>query len=263
MSPQEVMEALLGRVTSSGEGVARFCAYEMRQWPPEAIQALKAQQLLKRSRDTNMALCDGCEEACVLPVQSVRNHAGEMVSFLLCTLRSDTNRVTVKPSRLRQWRASIERLCDFVATDLSINRSNASQDDDSLYPIGLFHGEERGQLLLLQLDTLLVLVAGDQSLHLSELIVFEGDCYRINRTLISQLVDHVAMRDERHTPSTVRREARKLKTQERNERWRKAYHKIKRENPMQTDSWIANQIARDQKLSEGKSAETIRKQMKK
>jgi len=65
MNQQEVMEALLGRVTSSREGVARFSAHEMQQWPPEAVQALKAQQLLKRSRDIHTALCDGCEEACV------------------------------------------------------------------------------------------------------------------------------------------------------------------------------------------------------
>ena len=263
MNPLEVMEILLGSVASSGDGAAWFTAHEMQQWPLEAVLALKAQQLLKRSRDAGMALCDGCEEACVLPVQSVRNSSGEAVSFLLCTLRSDTNRVTVDSSRLRQWRGSVERLCDFVAADLGINRSSTSQEDASLYPIGLFHGEQRGQMLLLRLDTPLMLVAGDQSLPFSELIIFEGDRYRINRDLVTQLVDRVTTGDERHTPSTVRREARKLKTQERNERWQKAYRNMKRENPTQTDSWIANKIARDQKLSEGKSAETIRKQMKK
>jgi len=262
MNSLEVMEILLGRVTYSEDGVAWFTAHEMQQWPLEAVEALKGQQLLKRSRDAGTALCDGCEEACVLPVQSVRNGAtNEAVLFLLCTLRSDTNRVMVDSSRLRQWRASIERLCDFVATDLSINRSNVSQDEDSLFPVGLFHGEQRGQLLLLQLDTPLMLVAGDQSLPLSELIGFEEGHYRINRALVTQLVDH-ATGDERHTPSTVRREARKLRTQERNERWRKAYRKIKRENPTQTDNWIANQIAKLD-IAQGRDSETIRKQMKK
>lgn len=263
MTPQEVMENLLGRIACSEDGVAWFAAHEVQQWPTEAVHALKEQQLLKRSRDANTAVCDGCEEACVLPVQSVCNSSGEAISFLLCTLRSDTNRVMVDSSRLRQWRAGIERLCDFVAADLGINRSKAHQEDDSLYPIGLFQGKQRGQQLMLRMDTPLMLVSGDHSVPLLDLTDFEQDRYTLNRTIVSQLVDHANTADERYTPSTIRRKAGKLKTQERNERWQKEYHRLKRKNPKQSDVWISNQIARNQKLSEGKSSETIRKQMKK
>lgn len=263
MKPQEVIESLLGRVASSEDGVAWFSEYEMSQWTAEGVHALQAQKLLKKGHDTKTAVCDGCEEACVLPVKSIQNSAGEIISFLLCTLRSDTNRVTVDTDKLKQWRGSVDRLSDFIAEDLGVHRSSTKQEDDSLYPIGLFHGDKRGQMLLLRLAHPLLLVAGEQSLPLSELVVYKEDGYSVNRTLVAQLVDAATTADKRYTPTQTRREARKLKTQERNERWHKAYRRLKRDNSAQTDTWIAHHIARDQKLSEGKSAETIRKQMKK
>jgi len=262
MNQQEVMEALLGRVTSSREGVARFSAHEMQQWPPEAVQALKAQQLLKRSRDIHTALCDGCEEACVLPVQSVRNHAGEMVSFLLCTLRSDTNRVIVNRPKLRQWRSCVERICDFISDNLGIHRSSTQpKEPQQLWPVGLFRGKKRGQMLMVRLGSPLELIAGDQSLPLLELIDFEDGEFRVNRTMVAQLVDHSTTVDERYTPSITRREARKMETSDMYEQWQKEYRALKRSKPHMGDVWYSKQIAK-MKCARGRSDGTIKKNMK-
>jgi len=67
--------------------------------------------------------------------------------------------------------------------------------------------------------------------------------------------------DPRYTPSTTRREARKLDTQAKYESWRAAYRKLKKRRPKMSDVWYARKIA-GQEVAAGFTAGTIRKQMK-
>ena len=62
--------------------------------------------------------------------------------------------------------------------------------------------------------------------------------------------------------SQVRREARKLDTQERHKTLQKAYRTLKREKPGMSDVWYSQQIARSD-LGGGLRPGTIRKNMKK
>lgn len=62
------------------------------------VQFLKRHQLLKRGREAKSVECYECEEHCTRPVESLRNAAGERVYFLLCHLRSDTNRIRIEHS---------------------------------------------------------------------------------------------------------------------------------------------------------------------
>lgn len=263
MTPQQAMTLLLERVASAEDGVVWFSSYELSHWQKQPVTRLKSLQLLRRGRESGEVECDGCEESCLLPVESRKNMDGESLFFVICQQRSDTNMVMVDRSRLRQWRSSVEAVCDFVAADLEINRTTQSGDDEGLYPLGVVRGEKRSQMVSLKHGGDLSLVVADKALPLRDLMLFVEGKYRLDQDLLKQLVDQSTTADKRYTPSTTRREARKLKTRERNERWQKAYLKIKRNNPTQSDDWIAKQIARDQKLSEGKSSETIRKQMKK
>lgn len=65
-----------------------------------------------------------------------------------------------------------------------------------------------------------------------------------------------------YTSNTVRREARKLDTQAMHRRWQKAYQALKRMNRDKSDVWCSLQIAKTDN-PQGRSAETIRKHMKK
>ena len=62
--------------------------------------------------------------------------------------------------------------------------------------------------------------------------------------------------------STVRREARKLATQERHKQLQKEYQALRKKPPTKTGVWCSLQIA-NMKIGQGLSAETIRKYMKK
>jgi hypothetical protein len=64
-----------------------------------------------------------------------------------------------------------------------------------------------------------------------------------------------------YTPNTDKRETRKLVSQAMYSNWQDEYKKLKRKNPKQSDSWIANQISK-MDIAKDKDVETIRKNMK-
>lgn len=80
-------------------------------------------------------------------------------------------------------------------------------------------------------------------------------CSKSNPEKQSRAKDH-------YQPSTARRDARKLETRAMHERWRKAYRDLKRKHPDKSDVWYSLQIAKTEGARR-RSAETIRKQMKK
>jgi hypothetical protein len=99
---------------------------------------------------------------------------------------------------------------------------------------------------------------------LSEVVNFEQNCPSIDRAGILDMVDlpPVSESADRYRSSTARRDARKLGTQATHERWQKAYRALHRNHRDKSDVWCSLQIAKSDN-PEGRSAETIRKHMKK
>ena len=103
-------------------------------------------------------------------------------------------------------------------------------------------------------------VVADSTLPLSDVVVFDKGAYGLDIGTIRRLVDSASTADERHTPSTARREARKLDTEETHEAWAREYRRLRHEKPGKTDRWYSQKIAAS-RIGGGRSAETIRKQM--
>jgi hypothetical protein len=96
----------------------------------------------------------------------------------------------------------------------------------------------------------------------AELVGYRDGKYSVDGDMIRQVVDSVTTADPRYTPSNARRESRKLATQAMYEAWRKAYRDLKKKRRNMTDVWYSQQIAK-QGIAANRSAETIRKHMKK
>jgi hypothetical protein len=107
----------------------------------------------------------------------------------------------------------------------------------------------------------LELVAGNNSIPLTELIEFHDNVYSLDRLTIHQLVDAATTVDPRYTPSNIRREMRKINTQEMYESWQKAYRDLKKKHPNMSKVWLSRKIAK-MDIAHGRNAETIRKKMK-
>ncbi len=180
----------------------------------------------------------------------------------MCDKRSDINRVPVSAKRLMQWRCDADAVCGFIAASLGLRRGDQHPADAGLLNIGIASGDKRGQMLSLRADGELALVAANSAVPVAELVGYRAGEYSVDGDMIRQLVDSATTADPRYTPSNARREARKLDTQAMYEAWRKAYRDLKKKRRNMTDVWYSQQIAK-QGIAASRSAETIRKHMKK
>jgi len=262
MTPEDALIELLGRVGAGLGTVVLVNDDELSQWPGAAVAAMKAQKLIAKARPASSALCPGCEHECVMPVHTLPATRGLPASFIVCDKRSDSNRVPIPSERLNQWKCSADSVCGFVATSLGLRRNDRETVDDGLWEIGLATGDKRSQTLCLQANGELFVVVGSNRVPIAELIEFHDGRYSLTGTMIRQLVDAATTADPRHTPTTVKREARKLETQTMYEAWQKAYRTSLRKKPENSDVWHSQQIAKLD-IAQGRDASTIRKHMKK
>jgi len=262
MTPEDALAELLECVGAGCGATTMVSDHELSQWPSEATAAMKEQGLLTKASPASSAVCPGCERDCVMPVHTIPVAAGDPALFIVCDKRSDINRVHVPAERLTQWQCTADAVCGFIADSLGLRLSDARSAVESLLEIGMARGDKRTQMLCLQSEGELALVAGSSVIPLAEAIRFIEERYCVDKTQVRQLVDSSTMADNRYTPSTARREARKLETQAMYEGWRKEYRKLKRAKPNMSDSWCAQKVAR-MEIAKGRNEETIRKNMKK
>jgi hypothetical protein len=220
---------------------------------------MKKNQLLTKAKPAISAVCEGCEDSCVMPVQTQNHPSRGFVSFIVCETRSDVNRVHVAPERLVRWRCTIDAVCAFVATDLGLRRSQEVTTGGPLN-IGMVRGEKRSQMLALSFNKGLKLLVGDQAILLIDTVDFRGGSFVVDADLVHRMVNATPPADSRHTPSTIKREAGKLASQAMYASWQKAYRALKKKHPQQSDTWCALEIAKTA-IAQGRSAGTIKKKM--
>ncbi|MFO7646173.1 MAG: hypothetical protein R6W95_17455 [Desulfosarcina sp.] len=262
MTPIDALIELLGRVGASQGSAVLVNDEELRQWPGEAVAAMKAQRLIAKARPTSSAICPGCEHECVMPVHTLPDAAGAPVSFIVCDKRSDINRVTVSTELLTQWQCSAKSVDGFIADCLELRLRDKERASDGLWEIGIVRGNKRRQMLGLQANGVLNLVAGDQTEPLAELIEYQDGAYFLDSAMIRQMVDAATTADDRYISSNAKREVRKLKTQSIYADWHKAYRDLKKKHPNRSDVWYSKKIAK-MDIALCRKAETVRKQMKK
>lgn len=260
MMPLDALLELLARVEASRGAAALVSEEELGQWPAEAVGSLKSQRLLVKASPAQSVVCSGCEQECTMPVHTVSSGTGNADSFVVCDRRNDISRVEIPADRLRQWRCGAEAVGAFVAGSLRLRPESQRKAEAGLWELGLVSGRKRSQMVCLRVNETLELLAGQNAVPLTALVRFGANGYSVDGEAIRQLVDAATTGDSRYTPSNTRREARKLETQALHERWQKEYRALKKRKPGMSDVWYSQQIAK-MEIAQGKSAETIRKNM--
>ncbi len=262
MTPKAALIELLERVGASQGNAVLVNDEDLTQWSMAAVAAMKTQGLLTKTKPASSVICPGCERDCVMPVHIIpakENSAAR--AFISCDKRSDISRVPVSFEKLNQWQCTTDFVCEFIATCLGLRRSNQLTDNSSFRNIGIAKGIKRSQILGVEADGVLSLIAGNNRLPLVELIEYHDGTYSLDDAMIRQLADTVTTADNRYTPSNAKREARKLDTSAMYESWQKEFRKLKKKRSNMSDIWYSQQIAK-MEIANGRSAETIRKNMK-
>lgn len=164
--------------------VVLITGHELNKWPPEAVRAMKSQKLIVKARPATSAICPGCERDCAMPVHTVHGKSGDSASFVVCDKRSDTNRVPIAHEQLTQWRCSAYTVSCFIADCLGLRHSEHLSNRADLLEIGVATGDKRSQMLFLQVDGPLSLIAGNNAVPLAELVSYQGDTYSLDESVI-------------------------------------------------------------------------------
>lgn len=261
MTPQATLIELLGRVGASQGAAILINDDELNLWPSAAVAAMKTQRLLTKARPASSAICPGCERDCVMPVHVLPAEGKRPVcAFIVCDKRSDINRVAIPLTKLTQWQCSADAVCGFIAASLDVRRSDKQNSGAGLIEIGVATGDKRSQMLCLQANGVLTLVAGSNPLPLVELVEYHDGAYSLDSAMVRQLVDGATTADNRYTPSNAKREARKLDTQAMYASWQKEYRALKKKRPKMSDVWYSKQIEK-MDIANGRSFSTIKKHM--
>ncbi len=140
MTPLEALLELLERVGASRDA-ALVSEEELRQWPVEAVRALKTHRLLVKASPATTVVCPGCEQECTMPVDTVSAGTGKAAtSFVVCDKRDDINRVAVSAERLRQWRASGAAIADVITGLLGLRSPDAGAISSGAGKLGCSKG---------------------------------------------------------------------------------------------------------------------------
>ena len=260
MTPQAALTELLGRIGArNGESVT-VSTEELNQWPTAAVSGLKSQGLLLKARPAKSVVCPGCEQECSRPVHTPPRANVPAISFVVCDRRSDINRVPIPAARLALWRCDAKAVCGFAATCLSLQQTTVQPSEDGLLPIGMARGNKRSQMLCLRAQSHLALVVGADVMPLADVVGFENGVFTLDHAVIRQMVDAATTADPRATPSTAKRDARKIDTQAMYATWKKEYRALKKRRPNMSDVWYSDQIAKTA-IAQGRDASTIKKNM--
>ena len=262
MTPEATLIELFERVGASQSLAVLINNDELSRWPSTAVAAMKRQKLITMAPPATSTICPGCELECVMPVHTLPATSVPAATFIVCDKRNDTNRVQIPSDSLIQWRCSAHSVCGFIAASLGLRYSDQQTVSDGLWEIGIATGDKRSQMLCLQAGVELTLVVGNNSLPLVELISFHEKSFSVDGSMVRRMIDSATTADPRHTPTTLKREARKLKTKDMYEDWQKAYRKMRRDKPGYSDVWYSRKIAK-MDSAQGRDAETIRKNMNK
>jgi hypothetical protein len=189
MKPEEALSELLARLgVSRGEPVL-ISEQELSDWPAQAVQAMKSQKLLVKAEPASSAVCPGCEQECVMRVETLTHRTLGPESFIVCDKRDDINRVRVPSSLLEQWQSSGLAIADHLAGLLGLRRPDAGDTSAGRWEIGMLKGKKGSSHLVLLADDRLGLTLAGHSIALADVLTLEGMGFKLDKQTLVRLVD--------------------------------------------------------------------------
>lgn len=263
MTPADVLQEILRRLGPEGDTVLAW--EQVRRWPNGAIEAFQEAGWVVPITAATMVECSGCEENCFKPVHVLPARNGQPArAYVACDEPPALGRVKIHLSRLKQWQVTGAQLAYWLTGALGLKGKPEWDQASGVFTLGNLQGKKRLGALQFDPAAPVSLKVSGHVRPLSEVVDFEQHHPIIDRAAILGTVDLPPLSESagRYQSSTARRDARKLDTQGMHERWRKAYRILTRKHRDKSDVWCSLQIAKTENPL-GRSAETIRKHMKK
>ena len=173
MTAQDCLSELLRRVGAQNGSTTFIAAHELKGWPPDAVRALKAENLLTIAQPAESADCPGCERGCFSPVVvEPSNSGGDPYAFIVCDRRADINRVPVSVADLERWQISGEAVANAVTRLLGLERVGTASQEAGHWQCGILKGEFGSAMVVLVAKGAVTLSFADAVVPLERVLAF-------------------------------------------------------------------------------------------
>ncbi len=263
MTFNEVLLELLAHLRADNKAIT-ISWDAVQQWPEGALDSFLRLGLLTPAPAAQSIECNGCENHCFMDVITLLTDDPAFTrTFIVCEdaeMQSQMGRVKVPLVRLQQWQGSVKLLAKVIADLLGLKDKIMFQADQAVIQLGMLNSQKGRRWVTLN-SADLSLEINQNPIPLDEVLFFDDIELIVDQNRIYDLVNSESLdKGKRYTPSTTKREARKLLTQAMYQDWKDAYLRLSEEHPRMSDPWIAKKISK-MEIAKGRDAETIRKNM--
>lgn len=233
----------------------------VQKWPDVALELLLKAGLLMRTSAAQSIECHACENRCFMDVITLAHDDPAFTrAFIVCDdveMQSQMGRVKIPLMRLQQWQGSITQLSKVIADLLGLKDKLTFVGDQSVIKLGMLNTcKGRRWITLNCLD--LSLEANKYTIPVEEVLYFEDEQLLIDHNLINDLLNREPLtQGKAYTPSTNKREARKLETQAMYQDWNDESLRLKKLHPRKSKTWRSLQIS-NMEIAKGRDSESIR-----
>lgn len=217
-------------------------------WPDGALKSFIKLGLLKPASAAQSIKCNGCEKHCFMDVITLPNNDTALSrAFVICDdseMQSQMGRINVPLVRLQQWQGSLKQLAKVFAQLLNLADKIELSPDQSIIKLGMLKSANGRKWVTLNCLDLSIEI-NQQAVPVEDILFFEERELVIDQAHIDVLLTKKSLNTEKkHTPSTNKREARKLATQVLHQDWKDEYLRQRKKYPGKTITWYAARIAK-------------------
>ena len=190
MTSDAALRELWTRIGALRGGLLLLTAKELHAWPGDLVAALKRSNLIAKAAPAQSAVCDGCEHACVMPVEVLVDAHNRTRVFVVCDKRDDINRVHLPVAAIEQWQATGAAVGCMVAELLEVTRAASLDAQGDQWDVGLLRStKHRAQIALIAEGELCLKFVGHR-VRLVDVLSFSTTGFEIDKREIERLVDH-------------------------------------------------------------------------
>ncbi len=261
MNDTQALAALINHVSASDKPV-NIGWDEVAQWQDGLLKRFMKLGLLVKDVNAQSLECMGCEHRCFMDVLLAEDSKR---AFIVCDhpdVQDQMGRIQVPLERLQQWQASAKQFSGVVARLLGLDVKPVYNKESACYKLGMLQSDKGRRWAILYTQPLRLVING-YTVPVIDLLYFNDNELAIDMLRIKSLLDLAAIdTGKAYTPNISKQETRKLATQAMRQNWRDEYQSLQLTHPNKTDDWYSMLISK-LPIANGRSAETIRKDMKK
>lgn len=237
----------------------------IQQWPDSALATFVRLGMLTPASSTQSIECRGCEKHCFMDVIILpHDQPTKTRAFIVCDdaeMQHQMGRIQIPLNRLKQWQSSVKQLSVVIAGLLGLENKLTFKSNQSIIKLGMLPSKKGRSWITLNSSTL-SLELNNHVLPVDDVLFFEGEQLVIDRSSINDLLNRDPVNQEKnYTPSTDKRENKKLETLAMYQDWNDEYLRLKKQYSNQSKSWCATKISK-MTLAQGRTVGTIRRNLK-